>query len=121
MTRPIYDPNNLPDGPSEFSWGLGLFPPGVANNLGQSNPQDDFGANYASQGLAAVDPPDGYALMTAMKRTDTLDPDSEIDFETEGNLDRYGPNPPLIRQEPQPNTPWFEEFEIVDLETPRGP
>lgn len=120
MSHPL-DPNNPPDGPSEFSWGIGLFPPGVANNIGQSSPQADFGADYASQGLAAVNPPDGYALAVAMRRMDTLDPAAEIDFEVEGNVDRYGPGPELVREPVQSNVPWWEEFEILPNETPRAP
>jgi len=131
MSTPL-DPSNLPDGNSEYCWGSGIFPPGIASNIGQQNQQDDFGEDYPSQGLQAKHSggyenpitgsgPDGYALAVAARRTDTLDSDSPIDFEIEGNVDRYGPNPALVQEPPQPNVPWWTEFEILPPETPRAP
>jgi hypothetical protein len=103
MTQPM-DPNdeNLSD-ESEYGWGLGIFPPGVANNDAQRREQGDFGANYGPQGLAAngLGSDDIYAQAVADRRTDPCDPDSQRDFGALGNPDRYGANPPLVREEPQ--------------------
>lgn len=104
MTAPL-DPDELPDGPTEFGYGDGMFAPGVANNEGQSRPQDDFGADYGRYGLARQGntEEDNYARAVADRRTDPTDPESGRDFETCGNPDRYGGQPPLIREDPQPN------------------
>jgi hypothetical protein len=88
---------------SEYGWGLGIFAPGVANNEGQSQEQEDFGANYGAQGLSAdgMTGEDIYARAVADRRTDPTDPSSGRDFESLGNPDRFGPNPPLVREAPQ--------------------
>ena len=103
MPRPL-DPNaRYEDGPSEFSWGAGMFPPGVAENEGQTRMQDDFGENMIPQTRRVGSHGDNHARMVADRRTDPTDPDSNRDFETYGNPDRYGGAPPLVRAEPQPN------------------
>lgn len=104
MTAPM-DPNELEDGPTEFSYGPGMFQPGIANNEGQSAQQDDFGADYGHLGLArnGLTEEDQYARLVADRRTDPTDPDSGRDFETCGNPDRFGPNPPLVQADPEPN------------------
>lgn len=88
------DPKNPPDGPSEFGWGAGLFPPGVADTAGP-----DFGEDYPD--VIAQQPPrthqDNYARAVADRRTDPVDPESGRDFKTYGNPDRYGPNPALVQ------------------------
>lgn len=101
MSYPL-DPNNLPDGPSEYSWSAGLFPPGIANNEGQANSQDNFGDNMI--------PPQyeesansNYARAVADRRTDPVDPDSQRDFTVAGLVDRYGPNHPLVKAPTQEN------------------
>ena len=96
MKQPL-DPNNLndPDG-GEFSWGPGMFPPGVANNEGQSKAQDNFGTHMFPP-QDADDSRDNYARTVADRRTDVTDPESGRDFETLGNTDRYGAAPPLVR------------------------
>lgn len=114
---PEYDPFNTPDpndirddGPTEFSWGAGLHPP-TANI--------DFGENYPNQGLKANGPTDDelWARKVAERRTDTTDPESVADLHELGNMDRYGKNPPLVR-ECAPST----ESQAPDIEfnqTPR--
>ncbi|QGJ90137.1 hypothetical protein HWC80_gp075 [Mycobacterium phage Indlulamithi] len=98
------DPNNYGfDGPTEFSWGAGLFPPGIADNEGQSRYQDDFGDNMIPQTNRIGGSDDAYARAVADRRTDSTDPDSGRDFETLGNPDRYGKQPPLVRDSPQRN------------------
>lgn len=114
MTVPM-DPNDLADdGPTEYSWGAGNFPPGIANGEGQSRQQDDFGKNMAVQTAPIGDSQDNYARAVADRRTDPTDPESTRDFEALGNPDRYGGQPPLIRSEPQPN-----KSEFVDTEVPQ--
>jgi hypothetical protein len=102
MTAPL-DPNKPFDGPSEFSWGKGMFPPGIANNEGQRHAQDDFGNNLVPQTNRIGDARDNYARAVADRRTDATDPDSYRDFESLGNTDRYGAAPPLVREPPVPN------------------
>lgn len=119
MTTPM-DPNNLNNlGNSEFSWGPGLFPPGIANNEGQTKQQDDFGANMKpavnADGATLFD---NYARAVADRRTDPCDPESNRDFETLGNVDRFGANPALVQADPQPNVP--DIIDIVQNKTPRA-
>lgn len=104
MTQPM-DPNDFDafEGPSEYSWGRGLFPPGIANNEGQTKLQEDFGDALPFNKIG--DARDNYARAVADRRTDSTDPDSTRDFSALGNCDRYGASPPLIREEPQPNRP----------------
>lgn len=102
MTQPL-DPNNLPDGETEYSWGPGLFPPGIANNEGQTYMQDDFGANMKPPVKPIGSKDDNYARMVADKRTDPTDPDSNRNFEELGNPDRFGGQPPLVQAPTQRN------------------
>lgn len=108
MTAPM-DPLNPPDGETEFSWGAGIFPPGIADNEGQKNHQDDFSDNLkpTTQKIGGVD--DNYARAVADRRTDPTDRDSGRDFGAQGNPDRYGGEPPLIRSDTQPNRKTFED------------
>lgn len=108
IKRPL-DPNAEFDGPSEYCHGAGLFPPGIADNEGQSRHQDDFGDNMIPQTPKIGARDDNYARMVADRRTDPTDPDSNRDFETLGNPDRYGAAPPLVRAQPQPNVSRREE------------
>lgn len=101
MTAPLDPHDYSSDGPTEFSWGPGLFPPGVAQNEGQRKHQGNFG-QYAYPPMNAPDKVDNYARAVADRRTDPTDPESGRDFETLGNPDRYGPNPPLVQADPQP-------------------
>lgn len=109
MTAPM-DPNELEDGPTEFDYGPGMFAPGVARNEGQRHPQDDFGQDYGAYGLGAQGntEEDNFARAVADRRTDSTDPESGRDFDSLGNPDRYGGQPPLVRAEPQPNKPTKE-------------
>lgn len=105
------DPNDIPDGPSEYSWGPGLFPPGIANNEGQSRYQDDFGDNLRPNVNSIGAHDDNYARAVADRRTDSTDPTSGRDFETAGNPDRFGAAPPLVRANPQENKRIPDSFE----------
>ena len=93
------------DDESEYGYGAGMFPPGIANNEGQRYKQDDFGAPYGTQGLSADGGTnaDNYARAVADRRTDPLDAESNRDFDVAGLEDRYGANPPLVRAKRQPN------------------
>lgn len=93
------------DDESEFGWGAGIFPPGVAGGEGQRFQQDDFGANLprTTAGEPGTRNRDNYARMVADKRTDSTDPESSRDFESLGNTDRYGAQPPLVRADTKPN------------------
>ena len=98
------DPNEIDlSEESEYGYGLGLFPPGVANNIGQKQEQGDFGENYPTQGLSAngLGSDDIYAIAVADRRTDPVDPTSTRDFSELGNPDRYGAQPPLVREPPK--------------------
>lgn len=102
MSQPM-DPKNLPDGESEYGWGAGLFPPGIAGGEGQKKQQDDFGANMKPPMKPTGSKDDNYARAVADRRTDSLDPDSNRDFEVYGNTDRYGANPALVQAPTQKN------------------
>jgi hypothetical protein len=119
MTQPMErDPIRGVPGNSEFSWGPGLVPPGVARGLGQRRRQDDFGAILpGNQGQPQGDM-DQWAQAVAERRTDVVDPESNIDMESLGNLDRYGANPPLVQAQPERNVSPYTTTEIS--KTPRG-
>jgi hypothetical protein len=102
MRRPL-DPNAEFDGNSEYSWGPGLFPPGIADNEGQRRQQDDFGNNLVPQTNPIGDSRDNYARAVADRRTDSTDGNSQRDFETLGNPDRYGGQPPLVQARTERN------------------
>jgi hypothetical protein len=108
MTQPM-DPFNPPDDESEYGFGPGLFPPGIANNEGQTFAQDDFGANMRPPVKPIGAHNDNYARMVADRRTDPCDPNSNRDFETCGNPDRYGGNPPLVKAPTEPNVSQRED------------
>lgn len=100
MTAPM-DPNELEDGPTEFSYGPGMFAPGTASNEGQSREQGNFG-QYAYPPIDSMEGDDAnFARAVADRRTDPCDPNSGRSFETLGNPDRYGAQPPLIRADPE--------------------
>ena len=102
MSAPL-DPDQPFDGPSEFSWGRGLFPPGIASNEAQANSQADFGEHMIPVTNPIGAHNDQYARMVADRRTDATDVDSARDFESLGNPDRYGAAPPLVRETPVPD------------------
>ncbi len=106
------------DGPSEFCWGPGMFPPGVAQNEGQARAQDDFGVNMVPPRVAERQGShgDNYARMVADRRTDSLDPESNRDFDSLGNTDRYGASPPLVRADTQPNISQHPVVEKAKME-----
>lgn len=96
------NPNNMPDNGSEMDWGPGMFPPGIANNEGQHSNQDNFGDNMVPpQFEGAIN--DNFARAVADRRTDPTDPESNRDFETCGNPDRFGAQPPLVQAPTVPN------------------
>jgi len=99
MTQPL-DPNRAFDGGSEYSWGRGLFPPGIANGEGQQQQQADFGEHMVPVTNPIGAHNDQYARMVADRRTDAMDEESTRDFESLGNPDRYGAAPPLVRETP---------------------
>ena len=106
------------DDESEYGFGAGLFPPGVASNEAQRISQADFGAQYAGQGLAAdgTTLQDNYARAVADRRTDSTDPNSGRDFDALGNTDRYGANPPLVRAKPERNVKKRSPIEPAKME-----
>lgn len=98
------DPNNLDEtSGSEYCWGAGMFPPGIADGEGQTRQQDDFGNNMIPQTNKIGASDDNYARAVADRRTDSTDPDSQRDFESCGNTDRFGSAPPLVQAKPEPN------------------
>lgn len=103
MSMDPNDLNSLEGEDSEYTWGYGLFPPGIADNEGQLEHQDDFGDNLDPQTNKIGDVSDNYARAVADRRTDPTDPDSNRDFNSAGNPDRFGGQPPLVRDTPQPN------------------
>ena len=103
MVNQPMDPKELGDGETEFGWGAGQFPPGIAANEGQTKHQESFADPYPDILPASGDESDNYARAVADRRTDPTDPTSERDFEACGLEDRYGASPPLVREAPQPN------------------
>jgi|SRR6516165_5988526 hypothetical protein len=100
MSRNPFNPSC--DQETEFSFGRGRFPP---RNV-------DFQSPRIGNGVAQIADPDKNQQLldlAAMKRTNLQDPTvpempafsgaqgEHPDYYTEGNTDRYGANPPLIR------------------------
>lgn len=102
MSYPM-DPNDMEDGPTEWDWGPGMFPPGIANGEGQHNRQDDFGAHMHPPTTGFGDKDDNYARAVADRRTDPTNADSGRNFNDYGNPDRFGPQPPLVQAPPSPD------------------
>lgn len=100
---------------TEFGYGPGLFEPGIANNEGQTYPQDDFGDNLFPRTPNIGGSEDAYAQAVADRRTDTTDAESNRDFESLGNPDRYGAQPPLVRAKTQRNINRRKEIEPSEL------
>jgi hypothetical protein len=89
---------------TEFSWGPGRFP----------NPAIDFQSPRQSPPVAQIADPDRRQQLldlAAMKRTNLNDPTVQDmpafqgtggtqhpDYYSEGNTERYGANPPLVRE-----------------------
>ena len=119
MTNPIdpYDESDL--GASEFDYGGGMFPPGIADGEGQSRHQDDFGNNLVPGTPYIGDASDNYARAVADRRTDPTDPNSNRDFESYGNPDRFGPGDKLVKAKPQPNVPTPITFRWPPLQRKR--
>lgn len=114
MSQPL-DPHDVDawnEGESEYSWGSGLFPPGISAGDGQISNQDDFGDNMKPRTNKIGDKRDNYARAVADRRTDSTDPESNRDFTALGNEDRYGKQPPLIRTKPQRNSNQLQDKEI---------
>lgn len=82
---------NLCNQATEFGWGPGMFPPGVADEDGP-----DFGSRHDITNTRDTHQ-DNYARAVADRRTDPTDATSGRDFHTLGNPDRFGGQPPLIR------------------------
>lgn len=97
MARNPRDPN-LTNAESEFGWGPGMFPPGVADTAGP-----DFGERHGIRSTPTTNQ-DNYARTVADRRTDPTDPTSERDFKALGNPDRFGAQPPLVRSRPPART-----------------
>ena len=95
MTRPM-EPGGTP-GPSEYSWGAGLVNPSIVT--GQPNYGEDLPFPEAD------DVHDNWAKAVADRRTDSTDVDSNRDFTTLGNPDRYGGQPALIKESPKKEPP----------------
>lgn len=98
MTRPM-EPGGTP-GASEYSWGAGLVNPTI--ETGQPNYGEDLPFPEAE------DLRDNWSRAVADRRTDSTDADSNRDFSSLGNPDRYGGQPALVKETPrkQPATPW---------------
>lgn len=87
-------------GESEFSFGPGMVP-------NQSRVAELEGANGIPTGRVGQDLVNE---MWADHRTDTTDPTSVANYEDLGNPDRYGGQPPLVRESdtlPAPNVDPF--------------
>lgn len=113
MTQPMNPFDYETDGPTEYCWGAGIFPPGIADGEGQRRAQDDFGDNLIPRTNHVGDIDDTFARAVADRRTDPTDAESNRDFECAGNPDRYGPQPRLVKAPPQPNIP-ETDFSVVD-------
>jgi hypothetical protein len=97
---------------TEFSWGPGRFP---APAIDFQSPRAD---GKAVPLIADPDRRDQIMDLAAMKRTDLNRPDvpdlpafqgthgEHPDYYTEGNTERYGANPPLVRERRWPRRKW---------------
>lgn len=75
---------------SEFGFGEGRFP----------NPNLDYSESGSKSRIPIADPDRNKQLMdlASLKRTDLGDPTAELDPFVAGNTERYGAQPPLVRE-----------------------
>ena len=95
MTRPM-EPGSTP-GASEYSWGAGMVNPTVPTE------QPNYGEDLPFP--EATDVHDNWAAAVADRRTDSTDADSNRDYSSLGNPDRYGGQPALVQEQPRRQSP----------------
>ena len=79
---------------SEFGWGAGRFP----------NPAMDYSAGGSLSRIPQADPDrtTQYRNLAAIRRTDVGNPLAPMDPFVAGNTDRFGAQPPLVRERRPP-------------------
>jgi hypothetical protein len=93
----LYDRDGGHDESSEFGFGRGRFP----------NPAIDYSDGGVKSRIPIADPDRETQLMElyAVRRMDVNDPNDTPSPFVAGNTDRYGAQPPLVREIKPPPTP----------------
>lgn len=93
-----YDRDHLP-GDTEFGFGAGSFP----------DPRIDFSAGGVKSRIPIADPDKNAQLLElrAIRRMDLANPNDQPSPYVAGNTDRYGAQPPLVRET---RTPTFKPY-----------
>ena len=90
----MYDRDMTHAEDSEFGFGRGMHP----------DPNIDYSDNGVKSGIPIADPDRNDQMLTLrqIRRLDINDPDDVPSPYVEGNTDRYGAQPPLVRERKAP-------------------
>lgn len=90
----VYDRDPSHDEDSEFGFGRGQHP----------DPNIDYSDGGTKSGIPIADPDQNDQLLTLrqIRRMDINDPNDQPSPYVEGNTDRYGAQPPLVRERKRP-------------------
>lgn len=93
----MYDRDGGDSQETEFSWGRGRYP----------DPKIDYSDGGSKSGipLAYPDAKEQQRVLAEMKRMDINDPGAQPSPYVAGNTDRYGAQPPLVRERKAPVNP----------------
>lgn len=94
-----YDKDAGPSQETEFGFGRGHFP----------NPAIDFSEGGAKSGIPVADPDriEQARTLAEIRRLDVNDPNDKPSPFVAGNTDRYGAQPPLVRERNSPPRPRY--------------
>lgn len=89
-----YDVGSQHNSETEFDFGRGRFP----------NPELDYSGAGATSRIPVADPDrtEQIRRLAEIRRMDVNDPEATPSPYVEGNTDRYGAQPPLVRERKQP-------------------
>jgi len=89
-----YDVGSQQNSETEFGFGRGRF----------ANPELDYSGGGAISGIPIADPSRNEQIRTLaeIRRMNVNDPQATPSPYVEGNTDRYGAQPPLVRERKQP-------------------
>ena len=90
----LYDVGSHQNSETEFGFGRGRF----------ANPELDYSAGGAKSGIPLADPDrtEQIRKLAEIRRLDNMDPNATPSPYVEGNTDRFGAQPPLVRERKQP-------------------
>ena len=93
----VYDRDSSVSQDTEYGFGRGRFP----------DPKIDFTDGGVKSRIPIAEPDRTQQIrdLAAIRRMDVNDPDAQPDVHVMGNTDRYGAQPPLVRERKAPVAP----------------